>query len=1133
MTTYAGCFDSDEMAQATLGHELTHRVQYNYDTSTSAPVQTKFLKEGTARASEDNWFTNIDHRPDALTAPFSFNLQVNEYFASANNDITSYGMRYNACLWWKYASEQYGTPSTEPERGVDFFHEVYNQNTAGYNGIAAVNHALSSVGAGIDFDGSFKKFAAANWAKDLSGAPDGSYNYIDEDETDSPAPYGPLTPANGGTIDTGTSAVWNNQWVDRYGLRYYTALVGSPCPVVSASVHRDNTGPAFYHIITQDNSAYHNHVQGSGADWTQAFMNDGISQITAIVGSLDNSSQVDVTLACADPFVDIIIPNDGAVAHVSPADHFLAQVLVTNGSPTGPVVSGLTNADFSAEVGGSSATVVNGGFIQEQYWLVLQAPSLSDGTYDLTVSLVGSGASDTNTNSVVYDPSKADQVLVIDRSGSMGVDGGVKMSAAQDAANFYADVSHDSDGLAVVPYNEDVNPAPFDMRVVTGTVRDDAKAFINALSASGWTSIGDGLNNAVDQRTITSTTGNPRCSFVLLSDGIQNRSLYWADVMTDVKDTGCPVTSIAFGPASDETLMQDIATETGGAYFYNDVYVSTSMVAGVAASTTPGDMSLDLGSIYEYAQARGEGRQRLLSEKGLLSRKTTSATHKVLVDETISEVVFALDWYEQYWAELELKLRQPDGTIIDHQKVLSYTFEDETSKHVGWRISRPEPGPWEMIVELIGNEEAEIPYQVFASGHTGISLNLLLPDRLGSRYVTGNRVPIYAFLSSEKPIPGAEVEAWVSAPDGTETHFWLFDDGEHGDGGARDGFYAGLYTLVNQAEVVYPSEDEEHDPRNEGGYRVRARATHEEMEFQREALGGFSVLEGADENQNRLPDTFEEEYGLTSAEGDPDNDGLNNYQEYQNGTDPRNSDTDGGGENDGSEVNNGRDPLDPDDDAIKRPDFLELLPWYKGIIRFVYDVKPTYKAMWLRRITLGPMAQSGASIAAQTAMTIPLTGAYTDTTVMSDTAYLYQMWAEGEGGEESGILSSETVTPTEDPVPPEALVIVNGGASSTEDVTVTLSFVPYELEGEDAENFDDIAAVLLSNDPTFTGASWQAVGDPETYTTTWQLDAGPGEVARVYAHFRDEAENESVGAKVGMILYRPNPIYLPLVLRSS
>ena len=1139
MTTYAGCFGPDELAQKVLGHELTHRVQYSYDTATGAPIQTKFLKEGTARASEDNWFANIDNWP-AAPAHSSFNSEVNNYLVNTNRDITSYDMRYMSCLWWKYASEQHGAITTEPERGVDFFMEVFDQNTAGNKGVSAVNHALSAMGEGTTFNESFKQFAVANWTKDLTGVPSGSYNYIDEDEAGNPAPYGPVNTEYGGTIHSGTDASWANQYVAKYGLRYYEVDIVGECPVVWASFHRDFDGPAFYHVVTQEDSAFRTHVAGSGKDWTQAFLNNGLTKIVAIAGSLEDASQVDVSLGCAEPVIDIVMPNSGAPAYASPSSHFLAQVSVTNGSPTGPVVAGLTNDDFTAEVDGEDATVVNGGFVQEQYWLVIQAPDRPLGTYDLGVTLEEPGtttpiASATSPDSVVYDEDRTDQVLVIDRSGSMGVDGGAKMEAAQEAANFYVDVTRDDDGLGVVPYNQDVSPAPFELDRVDATVRDDAEDYIDLLSASGMTSIGDGLLAAVKQRD-DSTTENPRCSFVLLSDGMENAAEYWADVKDDVQEIGCPVTAIAFGPASDETLMQEIATETGGLYLYNDVYVSSAASAqAVGASPTEAEMALALDDVYEYAQAGGEGRQRLLQESGWVGAKKETEYHQVLVDDSVNEIVFALDWFSKAYAELTLILIPPEGDKFEDPDV-PYTFKDIPNGHVGWRIREPEPGLWEMVVQYKGSEMGTVDYQVLASAHSGVTLHLLLPDRLGTRYLTGNRVPLYAFFSGRKPIPGADMEAWVTAPDGTRTHTWLFDDGNHGDGKADDGFYAGLYTLVNQANVVYPEGEEgQVTPNDEGGYRVRVRARTEKL--QREALGGFSVLESPDENQNRLPDAFEQEYGVHDRDGDPDGDGLPNHGEYANGTDPNDADTDDGGENDGSEVDNGRDPLDPSDDGVAAPEFLEVTPWYKGVIRLIYDVRPTYKAMFFRRSMVGPRLQSGGAWTAPPEVTgeLPLTGAFTDTTTTSGGEYAYEIWGVGEDDAESGLLGGEDVTAAEDPVVPDAQLIIDGGAASTYDLEVTLSLAPYDEEGEDPGHFEDIAEVMLSNDPALTGASWQAVEDPAAFDTSWMLGAAPGEMARVYARFRDDAvpANESVGTKVAMILYRGPTVYLPLVMKGG
>jgi hypothetical protein len=1137
MSTYAGCFDVTLLAQKVLGHELTHRVQYAHDSGSSAPVQTKFLKEGTARATEDNWFTEIDHWAAALSHS-SFNSEVNNYLASTNYDITSYAMRYRSSLWWKYAMEQYGTTVTEPERGIDFIRQVYNQNTAGYSGISAVNHALAAMGAGTTFDNSFKQFAVANWAKDLNGV-SSTYNYLDEDEAGNPGPYGPVIPTAGGTIQIGTSANWNNQPVDRYGLRYYSADVGSNCPVVSASFHRDASSPAFYQLITQNGGDLNTHVQGSGADWSQAFLNDGITQVTAIVGSLENSSQVDLTLECADPVLEIMLPNSIAVARVQPVTKFLAQVQVTDGA-SGPVVAGLNNSDFVATVDGMDAPVTGGGFIQEQYWLLIQAPTLADGTYDLEVTLEEPGTgtpldSDTSPDSVVYTADLIDQVLVIDQSGSMGVGTPTRLSAAQDAASFYVDVTRDDDGLSVVPYNQDVNPLPFNMAVVDSSVRNAAKTYINSLGPSGLTSIGDGLNGALSQLA-GSPTENPLCSFVLLSDGMENTSLFWTNVMTDVVDSGCPVTTIAFGPESDETLMQEIATETGGLYFYNDVYISSASVSDATAAITPADMALDLGGTYEYAEGKAEGRQRLLAEKGTLSEQNPEAKYAVMVDETISEVVFALDWYETSYADLVLVLMDPAGNTYDMNDP-GYTFMDTTNHHVGFRIPRPEPGLWQMIVGWKGSEEASVPYQVLVSGKSYLTLELLLPDRLGTRYYTGDRVPLYAILSSQEPLASVIISGTVTAPNGTETMVPFYDDGEHGDGAVNDGLYVGYYTAVNQAEVVYPSEDPQSEPNDEGGYRVMVRATQEK--FQREALGAFSVLEGPDENQNRLPDPFERAYGVSDPTGDPDLDKLNTYDEYMNGTDPTNPDTDGGGEQDGSEVSWGRDPLDPGDDGIPKPDFFQVRPLNAGVL-LRFDHNPAYNFLRFYRGTNpdGPWGE-----VFTTDPSLPPSGYFTDTHVINNTTYFYRMegvtvlldlagdqhlQANAAAEITSAVLSSEAVTPSEDPLPPEALIIIDDGAQQTSDPNVTLSFAPYESEGSDAaESFDDIALMLLSNDPTFMNAEWQ----PFDQDVPWVLDAELGEIATVYARFRDKSDNETIGTEMDMILYDNWKIYLPMSFR--
>lgn len=84
-------------------------------------------------------------------------------------------------------------------------------------------------------------------------------------------------------------------------------------------------------------------------------------------------------------------------------------------------------------------------------------------------------------------------------------------------------------------------------------------------------------------------------------------------------------------------------------------------------------------------------------------------------------------------------------------------------------------------------------------------------------------------------------------------------------------------------------------------------------------LGVFELVVEAtfsDTDMDGMPDAWERAHGLNAtvndASGDADADGLGNFSEYQESTDPQNSDTDNDGYSDGVEVVNGTDPIDPD-----------------------------------------------------------------------------------------------------------------------------------------------------------------------------------------------------------------------------
>jgi hypothetical protein len=154
-------------------------------------------------------------------------------------------------------------------------------------------------------------------------------------------------------------------------------------------------------------------------------------------------------------------------------------------------------------------------------------------------------------------------VLVIDRSGSMMGD---KLTEAKFGADWWADALLIGDAFAVVSYSD----TPSDVFPLTPLMSDTDRAMahtnIGLIEAGGATSIGGGLRRAYE---ILEAAGSPTVteSIVLLTDGIHNTGEHPSTVLPDLIARGVRVFTIGIGSGVASTLLNQIATATGGAYY--------------------------------------------------------------------------------------------------------------------------------------------------------------------------------------------------------------------------------------------------------------------------------------------------------------------------------------------------------------------------------------------------------------------------------------------------------------------------------------------------------------------------------------------------------------------------------------
>lgn len=1129
-------FEGDGQFRTAL-HEMFHRVQGGLD-----DPNDRWIIEGQARSAEDKvcvefpaqvpCYRTNDHKPNS-----AYVNEIAEYMADPNRPITD--ISYNAVLFWTYITEQYGQTTTEPQRGIDwlakFWSVVKSQDSS--DAVATVNATFDALCSddeicwNVTFADVFKDFAVANYVKDLDNLP-AKYDYIDDDQPIS----NPTVYAN--PVRTTVNLTENSQYVlssqdsdlARWGARYFRFVPDALVDYVSLDGGTFAKNSVYWTVLAIKDDEIVEEINQTSAEFTVEITNNDLDEVVLVVAGLETHANLTLAVNATEPTLNIVAPTGSVPAKagdLSSPRKIVVQVEVLD--PQGEPLAGLNVDDFSFTVETKVVDpnqVISAAYIQGQYWFVLRPPTFDVAIFPhhLTVDYQGD-LTDTENFAVAYEnvPLEFDNMLVIDRSGSMADHD--KMAGAQDAALLYLDSWESNDQIGVVSYATE-ETVDLTLRTFDAAARQSAQNAINALTPEGATAIGLGLQAGMDEfiaRGRQPTT--VPWSLVLLTDGLETLSGYSVDdfvadykTRVDEKKKVPELHVIALGADADQQAMQALASATGGSYQY------AAVPAGRAISA---DLHHDLAEMYRVIAETTSLEQQVYAESSSIAvSNSNQQIHPVQVDGATTKATFAVSVVPSlYEDQVVVELVRPNGTPYG-----APTYSED--RHYIWHVDAPEAGEWEVRIHVIwpGRAADGVDYLVEASLSSDLTMNVFLGLAPEDR-IAGNPMPVYATLADTQPLTGASVVARFTTPSDSTYALTLFDDGQHGDGEANDGFY-GNTTYATNSVGSYQLEVEAAGTSPLNGAYVRI------------GHADFYMAQAPDDDSDGLPDTWQDQFPCLDPDDDgthdDDHDGLTTREEFNLGTNPCNPDSDGGGEQDGSEVGRGNDPREPDDDEV-RPS--RIIAWPGAARAFIaFPVRDGDTTIDIFRAS-----GSDQPFTHLTTLSRFDEQYHVDLTATNDQEWCYYLVTTGRSGA-TAISDIRCTTPKADPIAPHAWVEIDetsNRANLQYTVQIGGNDVAEDVEFHDHEGIDfthgavssGVVDMRIANSADFSTAVWQ----PYQSEITWTLEP-VNNIATVYVQLRDAAGNVSATESASIIVEvptavsvdaataAPHTIYRPLIL---
>lgn len=963
------CRESGEnFIRQVVAHEMFHQTQYAYIDKDEWQAWGQWLVEGSATYITDKLYWDIDSEPGATKA-FDYLDRVRTYIQKTNESLLE-DHSYGGALFWTYITEQLGKTLSEPARGVDFLQGLATR--ADGQSPATIRYLEETIddfsNGTTSFVEIFLDFSITNYTHNLTLSslankyPDYDqpkrdytqrYSYYDETAAGGNSNYGDVVKK--------TVPGWNQEVsgsIKRWASQYYeidvTKLDLKGCDTLAVRGQADSGKELGWALVGVKSGGVVEIYRYVGNTLYTAFLSDQAKtydQLALVVVGLNAGSGFKFTFSSGKLTPEIMLPTASRVARVGEKNnpqrfqvrlHLDGPSVLTPSGGSSPSVRGIDVTKLNVYLIGKkayTAKIINSSYVDGEYWLVIQAPKM-DATegdlFDLQVCVCRDSAGTcqyaaSSSKSVVYGKFVRNQVIVLDRSGSMGWYGGIKFDAAQNAARLAVDAGSDSDRMGVVTFwgwSDNDRECEEEATLVSDllALKSNRSTLINAIevitiggSDDGWTALGDGLILAAQKLLANQQLHKyDEDAILLLSDGLPNRRLYWetdnsscsnASKVSDEfastgKYAGFKIYTEGFGPDADMGLLTRIAKATGG----QANAVRTEARHCPLSDPLCMEVSNRLAESFRRVQEEFLGLDRLFYDVSDLVPSSAVLEIPISVNEKsgggVQNAAFAFNWNDAS-AGVTVELWDPQGNKISTATtnwVIATPASQSSQTNIVYHYHGVLPtGTW-TAKAWAANGKAQLLSMLSGKILHGVDVSLdfsqindhgsqteysACPPAEGEPpYLRGLPVTILVKLNdSQGGIAGLkDVTAVINNYEAASNQISLYDDGNHEDGLADDGIYGNSFTRTPFYATDQAEQDEtgaEPSPPNNqtGVYSVYVHISGKNNageDFERFISRDFHILEYSaippceepDLDRDGLPDRWEELVGLdTSAPG--------------------------------------------------------------------------------------------------------------------------------------------------------------------------------------------------------------------------------------------------------------------------